>query len=43
MPDEAEKAPFATMMYAHRYQMIPMTETMTVWCIRAPETGEETE
>lgn len=38
MPEELELAPYATMMYADRYLMVPMTEPMTIWCVRTPET-----
>lgn len=40
MPEEMELAPYATMMYADRYLMVPMTENMTIWCVRAPESEE---
>lgn len=34
MPEEAERAPYLTLMYTHRYLLAPISQAGTVWCTR---------
>lgn len=34
--DELDKVVYPTMLYTHRYLTLPVTEALTVWCVRTP-------